>query len=104
MSRHATPLELWKTGYELWCLSIESQAVMTMRVMGMAGGWSVDRHENTRMVNEKSEAFGKAMIAATRATAAGKRPDQIIAASTKPLRRKTRANTKRLVRRGPKLS
>jgi len=103
MARKATPLDLWKTGYELWWLTAETQAVMAMRMMGMAGGWSVAKDEDLRMVIEKPEAFGRVVMATMTAVVSGQRPDQIVNAATKPLRHKTRANSKRLARRGPKL-
>ena len=103
MPRKTTPLDLWKAGYEMWWLAAESQAVMTMRILGMGKVWSVDRRENARMVLEKPEAFGKAAMAATLAAATGQRSDQILRAAAKPLRRKTKANARRLAKRGPDL-
>ncbi|WP_417206091.1 antifreeze protein [Antarctobacter sp.] len=80
-------------------MSAEAQAVITMRLLGMAGLWSVTPDETTRMVREKLEHFPRAFHAASRAAIEGGDP---LAAAIGPLHRQTRANAKRLARRGPK--
>ena len=80
----------------------EANAVIAMRLLGMVGLWSVTPAENDRMVSEKLEAFNRSAIAANHAAMSGQRPDQIAAAALKPVRQKTRANSKRLAKRGPK--
>jgi hypothetical protein len=79
---------------------VETQMVMAYRVMGMAGLWAVAPGENQRMVAEKGPAFAAAALAASRAAMAGRRPDQIMNAWVRPLRRKTRSNARRLGRLG----
>jgi hypothetical protein len=79
----------------------EAQAVIAMRMMGMAGMWSVAPTETTRMISEKGAAYSSAMKAAGRAAMSGKRPDEIAEAALRPIRRKTRSNSRRLARRGP---
>ncbi len=103
MTRAPTPNDLWRVGYSYWRMMTEAQAVVAMRLWGMAGLWRVDPGENRRMVAEKPGAFLASGLAAARATAAGKRPDQIAAAAVRPLRRKTGANSRRLAQRGPRL-
>ena len=80
----------------------EAQAVIAMRIMGLAGFWSVPPSEKTRMLSEKmraaSRSNGDAMATALR----GGTPDEVFAAALKPYRRQTRANTRRLARRGTK--
>ncbi len=102
MSRTATPLDLWKTTLEMSLLMFETQSVMTMRLMGMAGFWNVTSSENALMFDEKSPAWMKSMVNATQATLQGKRPDQIVNTAIRPLRAKTRPNSSRLAKRGPK--
>jgi hypothetical protein len=85
-------------------LVLETQAVMTMRLLGMAGAWSVLPSENNRMVSEKAPAFASAAQAATRAAMAGAPPLAVADAWARPLRRRTGANARRLGRRGPRLS
>ena len=103
MSRQVTPFDLYYTSSRLWWLCAEASTVMTMRMMGMAGLWSVTKSENDRMVSEKSSAFLDSATAASIATMSGKRPDEVMNAAVKPLRRKTRANARRLGKRGPAL-
>ncbi len=102
MPRIATPLELWNTSLQMSYLMFETQSVMTMRLLGMAGLWNVTKSENTRMMDEKSPALLKSMANAAAATMSGARPDQIINTAILPLRAKTRSNSNRLSRRGPK--
>lgn len=82
----------------------EAQAVIGMRVLGMAGMWSVTPGEDARMVSEKVYAVTRAATDAGRAALRGESPDRITAAAIKPLRQKTRANAKRLGKRGLKRS
>ena len=98
------PFALARTGWTLGMLAWETQAVMTMRILGMAGAWSVLPTENARMVSEKAPAFVDAAQAATRTAMAGGRPEAVAAAWAGPLRRRTSANALRLVRRGPRLN
>ena len=101
--RGADPFALARTGWTLTMLIWETQAVMTMRLLGMAGAWSVLPSENARMVAEKAPAFADAAQAATRAAMAGRRPEAVADAWAEPLRRRTSANARRLVVRGPRL-
>ena len=103
MARNATPLELFKTQMEVGMMLADAQSVIAMRMMGWGGLWSVTSDENDRMVSEKTEAITKSMQSATLAAMTGKRPDEIMNAAVKPLRQKTRANAKRLGKRGPTL-
>ncbi len=98
MSRHATPFDIWKGSLELTALLVETQFVMAYRTMGMIGVWTVAPGESQRMVSEKAPAFASAAVAASRAALLGQRPDQIVGAWIRPLRRKTRANARRLGR------
>ncbi len=96
-----TPVDLVRLSATWWHLMAETQSIVTMRMLGMAGLWSVADSEDSRMVNEKAPAFASSLIAASTAAMRGQRPDQIATAAIKPLRAKTRANAKRLARRGP---
>lgn len=98
-----TPADLMRLQVEWLQLMAETQAVIAMRLLGMAGMWSVTSSEDTRMVDEKAPAMAKSMMAASVAAMTGKRPDQIAQAAIRPLRAKTRANSRRLAKRGPKM-
>ena len=101
--RPADPLALARSGADLAMLAWEAQLVMTMRLMGMAGLWSVVPTENGRMMSEKGPAFLEAAQSATQAAMTGCRPDQVVVAWARPLRKRTRANAHRLSKRGPRL-
>lgn len=96
------PLDMMSVGVQTAQLVAEAQMVMTLRILGMAGFWSVPPTESFRMVLEKPDAFVRSAYAASNAMLEGKRPDQIAEAAIRPLRRKTRANSKRLKRAGPR--
>lgn len=95
--------ELARTSRKLWMMGLEAQAVMTMRMMGMAGLWNVDSREDARMMLEKPEALGRSAMAGMLAAVSGERPEKIMRAGLGPLRAKTKSNARRLARRGPKL-
>ena len=104
MSRLSTPLDFALLNMEVGMMMAEAQAVIAMRVMGWNGLWSVTDSENGLMVSEKAEAMARATMDAATAAMTGKRPDQILQAAVKPLRQKTRANSKRLGKRGFKIA
>lgn len=83
-------------------IALEARAVIAMRLWGMAGLWAVAPSENRRMVSEKAAAFTRSGTAAVQATLKGQSPAQIVDASLRPIRRKTRSNVRRLSRRGPR--
>ena len=87
---------------ELSMMMLEAQSVITMRLMGMAGIWSVSPQENTRMITEKMEAMVKSAADASRVTLRGGSADEITAAAIAPVRSATRANSKRLKKSGLK--
>lgn len=91
-----TPLGLWLAGIGTAQMLVEAQTTVALRLLGMAGLWPVSRSEGVRMLREKPGAFVEAAGAATLAAMTGKRPDQVMAAALKPIRKKTRANSRRL--------
>lgn len=96
-----TPLQMMTLSFRYATMLAEAQMVIGMRMMGMAGLWRVTPSENARMVSEKVSAVQDATLAATRAALKGKPPAVIAEHALKPIRRRTSANAKRLVRRGP---
>ena len=97
--RKSSPFDIWRSSMEFGALALETQAVVTMRMMGMAGIWPVEKSENDRMLAEKNPAFARAATAATAVAMQGGRMDEIVSAATKSLTTKARSNRKRLVRR-----
>jgi hypothetical protein len=104
MPRTANPLDLWQNSVQIGMIMAEAQWVIGLRMMGMAGMWSVKPSENSLMVTEKSHAMTRSLTNAGLAAMSGKNGDQILAAALKPIRQKTRANASRLIKRGPKLN
>ena len=79
-------------------LMLDTQTVMTLRLMGMSGAIPARRGENNRMVAEKAPAMADAYAAGAKAAMAGNTPDQIMSAVMAPLGKKVRANRKRLMK------
>lgn len=98
--RRNTPVHYWANAMQIGYLMAEAQAVIAMRMMGMMGVWSVTPTEDGRMISEKVYAMTKASTDAARVAMTGGTADQIAAAAIKPIRRKTRANARRLGKRG----
>jgi hypothetical protein len=90
----------WDNVLEMGMVMVEAQNVINMRVMGMAGLWSVGPQENDLMVSEKLEAMTQAATDAGQVTLRGGSPDEIVAAAIAPVRNATRANSKRLTENG----
>jgi len=97
----ATVADLWAAPVQISAMMAEAQMVVAMRILGMAGFWAVTPNETHRMFAEKQSAFATSMKAATRALAAGKRPDEVMSDALRPIRRRTRSNLSRLAKRGP---
>ena len=93
-----TPLAMMTLSAQLTSLMLDTQTVIALRIMGMFGALPQTRGENSRMIDEKGPAMVKAYEAATRAAIAGGRPDQIMSAAMAPVRKKVRANRKRLMK------
>lgn len=84
-------------------LAVESQSVIAMRLMGMAGLWHVPAQENTRMVAEKVQAVTEAGWQAWRVAALGGAPIAVALAVARPVSRTAGANLRRLARGNPLL-
>lgn len=98
MTKQANVIDMMELGWAWSRLMVETQTVMTLRLMGMVGFWPVSPGENDRMVFEKGPAFARAQVAMTKAALKGARPDEIFAAGIRPLGRRTGANSRRLLR------
>ena len=97
----STPAEMIRLTMRSSMMLAEANIVIAMRLMGMAGVWSVTPSENGRMVSEKMSAMQAAGRAATSAAMSGKSPAAAMDAALKPIQRRTSANAKRLAKRGP---
>jgi hypothetical protein len=81
----------------------QANMVIAMRMMGMAGAWNVTPAENKRMVDEKTAAAVASGTAMMKAAMMGKDAVGVASAGLTPIARRTGANAKRLVKRGPKV-
>ena len=103
MRRSVTPLDLWMLGLTSATIAVEANMVVAMRIMGLMGGWTLPAGERTRMMAEKQAAMTEAGLGAASAVARGASPVAVARAAAAPVRRRTKANVKRLARLGPKL-
>ena len=101
--RFMTPKQAMRLASQSTQMLIEAQRVIAMRVAGMAGSWNVAADEDTRMVTEKQQAMRAASQAMIHATARGGSAGAVALAGLKPIRTRTRANSARLTKAGPKL-
>lgn len=84
-------------------IAAAAQAVIAMRLLGMAGFWNVPARENSRMVSEKWQAAFDAGWQAWRLAARGGAPLAVALAFARPVGRTVRANRRRLARGNPLL-
>jgi hypothetical protein len=90
------PLSMLKLGAQWTRIAMESQRIIALRVMGMAGILPAAADEGDRMVREKWQAAFASGLAAGLAMQRGAAPVAIALAATAPVARKTRANLRRL--------
>ena len=95
-----TPKQAAQLSLQTGLMMAEAQMVIAMRLWGMAGFWNTKPEENLRMVQEKAEAMVQASKAASRAMMSGGGAASVAMAALKPVRRRTRANVKRLTKPG----
>ena len=81
-------------------MMLEAQTVIGLRMMGMAGLVTARPDENIRMITEKQAAFAKAAMAGATALMTGGTMAQAYGRALTPIGRTTRANAKRLSKRG----
>ena len=100
MRSSSTVFDYLSTGAKLWHLGIETNNVIALRMMGMAGIWNTPFDENWRMVAEKPRAFLKSGQDGLIAAMAGLGPDKVVDASIVRLKHATTYNRRRLSARG----
>lgn len=94
MPPHPSPFSLW---FAAAGIAVEAQAVIALRLVGMATG-TTSTEEAVRMHTEKVAAFVEAQNAMLAVTLAG-HPERAAARATSVIRRRVRANRRRLTRR-----
>ncbi len=95
---NSSPMAIWKSGFDAWRMLAEAQTVVALRMMGMAGFWTLSEGETTRMFTEKQQAFTQSALDSVAAAMRGQPPERVLAAAVRPLGRKTSANAQRLGR------
>lgn len=84
-------------------LSADTHQVVTMRMMGLSGVWSMPRGEHHDMIREKAPAFTEALVAGALTAWSGRGPGRVMQAVIEPISETARANRARLARQGPRL-
>jgi hypothetical protein len=98
MTRFPAPFDFYRPTLMMGQMMFESQIVISLRLMGMAGMLPAAQGENARMVSEKTSALQEAGLAASRAFLTGAAMPAIALAAITPVRRRTRANVRRLMK------
>lgn len=102
MARVPSPFDYMGPAILMGQMMAEAQVVIGLRVLGMMGAIPAARGEKRRMVTEKAAALKEAGRGVTRAMLSGAPGHDIAVAAMKPLRRRTRANVRRLTKGGGK--
>jgi hypothetical protein len=81
----------------------DAQWVLTMRLLGLSGGWSMPEDERDAMIREKLPAFTEAALSGTFAAMSGRSPAHVVRETLEPISSKASANRARLQDSGPRL-
>jgi hypothetical protein len=87
----------WRLWMDAAELGLEAQGVIAMRLLKIAGGGSDGAAECTRMVAEKIDAATDANTACALALAGGKSVESAAKSAMAPIKRRVRANHRRLL-------
>lgn len=98
-SAHGMARQVWRAGRML----ADAQMVASLRLLGLAGGWSMPHDEPVRMALEKPPALFESAIAAVFTAMSGYGPERVLGAMIDPYASRTGANRARLEARGPRL-
>jgi hypothetical protein len=91
-------IKLWRNWIEAGRFATDVQWVIGLRMLRLASGGPVAAAEAQRMVTEKVDALGAAQAAAGLALGAGMSLDQAIVRAAAPIKKRVRANRRRLGR------
>lgn len=79
-------------------MAIEAQMVIGLRTAGMVGIMSQAPGEPFRMVAEKHAAATESLFGMAQAAGRGASPERVMSAGLRPYGRRTRANSRRLIK------
>jgi hypothetical protein len=96
--KKASPFDVLRPALLMSQMMVEANMVIAMRLWGLSGGWKMAAGEPARMVEEKTRAAQESGMAVARALVAGQGPGDVAVAAMKPVRRRTKANVRRLSR------
>jgi hypothetical protein len=89
-------LKLWRNWIDANRFALDTQAVIALRLMRMASGGPLVAAEAQRMITEKVAALAAAQVAGGLALASGKSAGIAAKRAMAPIRRRVRANRRRL--------
>jgi hypothetical protein len=95
MTRRSNSHPWLRIGMDAWTLGIAASTVIGLRTMKIAAGGAAGEAEFRRMITEKIDA-GLSLQAMALKGAVGPAPDRAVTASLAHVRRKVRANRRRL--------
>jgi len=96
----ASMFNLWNSWFDAARFGYDVQSVIVMRSMRLLQGGPRASAEARRMISEKLAAVAAAQAATAFALATGKSPEVAVGLAMAPVRRRVRANVRRLSR-GP---
>ena len=97
MSAVGAPYRVWA---QMARIAMDSQMVIGYRVAGMMGMMAQSPGEPFRMVAEKQAAASESLFAMAQAASRGDSADRVMSAALRPYSKRTRANSRRLTRKG----
>jgi hypothetical protein len=80
-------------------LGLDAQSVIALRMMRLASGGAKTKAEMSRMMIEKASAVAEAQVAATAAVMAGRKDHVVAGKALNVVRKRVKANKRRLSRR-----
>jgi hypothetical protein len=92
-------LELWRNWIDASRFALDTQCVITLRMLRMASGGPLAAAEAQRMITEKIAAAAVAHVTGGLAMATGKSLEIATKRAMGPVRRRVRANRRRLARK-----
>ncbi len=98
IDRFGDVAEIWATVARL---AEDTHCVLTLRLLGLSGVWSMPEGESQAMIGEKIPAFTEAALNGMFAMMSGGSPDRVFREALEPISSKASANRERLVEYGP---
>jgi hypothetical protein len=91
-------IAFWRNWFDAGRFALDTQCVITLRMMRLASGGPSVAAETQRMIAEKVGALAAAQVAGALSLASGKNAGIAAKRALAPIRRRVRANRRRLAR------